>query len=96
VSKVAALVEFATDVALAYQKARTARGHRRVAKADGLMVLAAVMILTAIGFALAGAFAGLLVWGVVPASLLVAVISLVVSLVAWEVSRRLLQFSDQS
>ncbi|NLF29976.1 MAG: hypothetical protein GX591_03710 [Planctomycetes bacterium] len=95
-SKVTALVEFAADVGMAYQKARSTRNHPKVAGADLLMVLAGLMILTAVGFALAGVYRALSVLGVVSACLLMAVISLAVSLLALEVSRRLLQYSNRT
>ena len=74
-SKLPAYIEFAIDLAVAYQRMRKRRTARFVAEI-ALLVLAGVMVLTAIGLGLAAAYWAMIALGSSIAGLLTGVIAL--------------------
>ena len=90
-SKLLSFIEFAVDVAAAYQEIHRPRKRQKIAGGDLLLAAAVLLMLTGLGFAIAAIYAALTVLGTVVACLLTAIAIFAIAGVCVAVSRHLLR-----
>ena len=89
--KLASAIALAVDVALTYQAVRRGRKRTKLICGDLLLVIAALMVLAALGLGLAALYWLFIGLGAAAACALTAVAALAGGLAAFEISRRLLR-----